>query len=52
VPTAEFRDLGERAAVDQTLSRLTRQGAIRPGLNEIAADRHRAGGDGHGEGGT
>ena len=29
VAAAEFRDLGERAAVDQALSRLTRQGAIR-----------------------
>jgi len=29
VPAAEFRDLGERAAVDQAPSRLTQQGAIR-----------------------
>ena len=29
VPAGDFLDLGERSAVDQALSRLVRQGAIR-----------------------
>ena len=51
VPAAELRDLGERAAIDQALSRLTRQGAIRrvrrglyelPRIGKLLERTHRA----------